>query len=435
MKHTMKKLLLVAIMLQLGGMFTIAQNEQDEIMSKYSDLFEWVIKPKYNGIKDIPEANILTFSDKKGKLGYMTLQEEILVPCEWGVASVVDAYGFGRVAKNAGHWSYYFDVEGTGKNAFGEMKFQHAYPFNCKYALVGTSGVPMYAIIDTTGKVVLPFVVGVIKEPSNLEDIMDGKSVDWIPALEYKSSGMGALSGYINNKAEWVLHPSKYVVTFPRSGDFYPVRTHQFRQTGLLDLEGKLVVPCEYLDLKGMTDPLIQAMRKSGWGLVDKSGKEVVACEYDFISHFDDAGKAYFEKGNQYGYIYTEGIKVEVKGSLDRLPVKQVIGNLNDGKLIIISYEDKNKKNTFGIAKFADDKVNVKIEPSYSYVYINYHIKPFIVVANEAGTRKCYGMYDHELNLLIDPALREFYNIGIPNSDGYMSVAVKDKYGVAKVKQ
>ena len=53
--------------------------------------------------------------------------------------------------------------------------------------------------------------------------------------------------------------------------------------------------------------------------------------------------KAYFEKGKEYGYIYSKDAKVEVKGKLDRAPVKDFDHYVVNNEYAPFSFENMDK--------------------------------------------------------------------------------------------
>jgi hypothetical protein len=126
----------------------------------------------------------------------------------------------------------------------------------------------------------------------------------------------------VNFKGEWVKEP-KYVYTLPKSGDFYPVLYTLFKNDkGMLDSELNDMIPFEYENLIVIDNEHIKARKKGEkWGVLNTRHEIVIPFEYDLIGPFNEMGKAYFEKGNSYGYVYLEGAKVELKGKLDREPI------------------------------------------------------------------------------------------------------------------
>jgi hypothetical protein len=52
---------------------------------------------------------------------------------------------------------------------------------------------------------------------------------------------------------------------------------------GLIDLEGNLVVPCEYEQLQGVSEGVAAARVKNRWGFVDTKGREVIPFVYEAV--------------------------------------------------------------------------------------------------------------------------------------------------------
>ena len=116
------------------------QSDVDQVIDKYSDIFEWIVKPKYDlNIYSISEQNILSFMNRKYKEGYMTIEGEIIVDPVWGYSIAAYDCGIGIVAKNYGRYQYIMDL--SKKNTkVKETKFQYIGPFIDGYAEVKEAG-------------------------------------------------------------------------------------------------------------------------------------------------------------------------------------------------------------------------------------------------------------------------------------------------------
>lgn len=429
----MKKPILVLLILLFFACSTNAQKQKDSdvILKKYSSLFEWIIKPKYNFIFNVPENNILTVMQKV-KYGYMTLQEEMIVPFQWGYASKAGLDSLGIVGKSTDHFKTYLDLNNNGKVVL-EGKFLYAGRFKDGYAVLGVSTNPKYGIIDYEGNFVLECRFGYIDSPDNIKDILEGRSDDLIPVKEYKGSGMGSY-GYINAKGEWMKKPI-YARTYPKDGDFYPVSYTYFKNDkGLLDSEANEIIPFEYETFIIIDHEHIQARKKDEkWGVLNKNNEIVFDFEYDLIAPFDQSNKAYFEKGKEYGYIYLDNAEVEIKGTLDRDPIKYFYGYAKNNQYGVFSFKEYHNSKLLGICLFENDKLHVKIPQEFNRVYIeNIGDRQYIFVRKKFGSKKFYGLFNDKLEKLVDVDLKEFDYIGTPNSSGYMTIKIRDKYGVAK---
>ena len=50
---------------------------------------------------------------------------------------------------------------------------------------------------------------------------------------------------------------------------------------GFLNLQGKLIVPCQYEEIRRFNGDAIGVKRNSKWGMINKQGKLVVPHKYD----------------------------------------------------------------------------------------------------------------------------------------------------------
>ena len=78
-----------------------------------------------------------------------------------------------------------------------------------------------------------------------------------------------------------------------------------------MDLELNELVPPKYKKLKSINNKLIVARKKDTWGMINHKNEVIIPFEYDFITGFNSEGKAYFEKGKEYGYIYLEMLRLK----------------------------------------------------------------------------------------------------------------------------
>jgi hypothetical protein len=427
----MKKRIFTLIFLSASFYVIRAQSSDvQKIITKYENLFEWKIQAKYEGLYDVSEENILVVS--KGKyMAYMNLDEKMLTPFEWKFVSPAYRSGIAVVKNSLNGWQYIIDIYNNGKK-INDERYQTIYDFSNGYA-VAESHADKYGVIDSTGKFVIDHIYGDVVKPDNLKDIIEGRSNDFIPVKEKKGGALGAY-GYVNFKGEWVKEP-KYVYTLPKSGDFYPVLYTLFKNDkGMLDSELNDMIPFEYENLIVIDNEHIKARKKGEkWGVLNTRHEIVIPFEYDLIGPFNEMGKAYFEKGNSYGYVYLEGAKVELKGKLDREPILFFFGKTEEGRLASYSFDDHDIANTFGICSFKNDKIIIETPANFSSIHILGRSGK-IIVAQKGKKRSYYGMYSLDLKLLIDPSLKEFDYIGVPNESGYFTIGIMGEYGVARFK-
>jgi len=88
-----------------------------------------------------------------------------------------------------------------------------------------------------------------------------------------------------------------------RNGDVFEVRKGD--QHKLIDTKGRII--CEYDHLIKMSDQLYRARKNNKLGVVDINGKEIVPCEYMYIGNISDNKTIKIRKGNKFGIVTEQG--------------------------------------------------------------------------------------------------------------------------------
>ena len=205
----------------------------------------------------------------------------------------------------------------------------------------------------------------------------------------------------------------------------------------MFDSNCKEIIPFEYESLITLNNKYIKARKKEErWGIINKENEVVIPFEYDlFLSDYYN-NKIYFEKGNEYGYIHLDNLKVEVKGTLGRDPISFFDGKIIDGRYGIFALSDYKKTKLYGLCKFENDKLNIIIPPKFTDIrLIDPGGKLKVIYYKKYGRDKYCGMLNEKLETVIDPAEKEIGHIRYRNSSGYFPIEVKGKCGVAKFKE
>ena len=78
------------------------------------------------------------------------------------------------------------------------------------------------------------------------------------------------------------------------------------KMTGIIDIEGNVIVPCDYSSIGTFSEGLV-AVRKNGlWGYINKNGIEVIPCRYNEAYDFSE-GLAAVRVGWSWSYIDKNG--------------------------------------------------------------------------------------------------------------------------------
>lgn len=88
----------------------------------------------------------------------------------------------------------------------------------------------------------------------------------------------------------------------PQTGQFY-------YPAGVLDANGKILIPIEYEQIGIIQDDVVRAKQGGKWGLLDLRGKQLTPFQYDLIDSFQDE-YAIVKAGNAYGVIRADGTVV-----------------------------------------------------------------------------------------------------------------------------
>lgn len=116
---------------------------------------------------------------------------------------------------------------------------------------------------------------------------------------------------------EYRLQPSQF---HRESVDIFKNSENSYGYTaGLMNLEGKIIIPCKYnMIISGFNElGLAEVRREHLYGFVDTTGKEVIKCKYQSVGEFKE-GLLQVRLNDKWGYVYVKGrtiIKHQFEGT------------------------------------------------------------------------------------------------------------------------
>lgn len=294
----------------------------------------------------------------RGKCGFINSQNEEVIPLKYD-----DAYPFENKNRPTG-------VKLNGKWGLINTNGELIVPF--KYSAVHQSwhGVDFLKVtlnhkmgyIDPTGKESIPLIY------------------DCLPCSGVFYNGYPAVAK-INNKYGYIDSKNNVVIPFHYdfAYDFHEglAAVELNGKFGFINMDGNEKIPFIYDDAYIFCDGLcrigkrikkgvIDSMGKTTmlYGLIDKEGKQVVPCEYGFISIFFSNGCATVEKNGKYGLINKKG-KLLTPLKFHNIKYGE-IGILQDKEVYLDS-----RGNEYETKKMRDDnEINTLIETANEDPYV-----------------------------------------------------------------
>ena len=264
---------------------------------------------------------------KGDKWGYCDSTKKIIVPCRFtsvgtlenGIGVIFSGQKFGFVDSN-GKISHEAEFEYDHHRSFGSFEgnfirlkkngkcglmnrhlkwvippvFDYLEFFSSNKIYADSGNVVGY--LDTTGKVLFPFLYNSVYEDSNGFYVVSKKGKCGV----IKAGGK-------------VIIPFKYdQVSYAGEGiycvtkDSIPGKSYP-RYSGLMDTMGKEIRPIQFRHLGGFSSGLEPvSFNGKKWGYIDRVGKLVIDTIYDNAGGFS-FNRAYVQKDGRYGYIDPNG--------------------------------------------------------------------------------------------------------------------------------
>lgn len=276
-----------------AGTRTIKQGIILLLLVLYTGLFAAAQGAKQSAkVKPVSEDSVRAVQFPNGKWGFITSSGKTLIPGQYDMAR-----NFFDGLAVVGKADRFFYINIQNKNVFGQY-FESSADFEHGYACVGrkdsTSPSGYIAgLINTRGELVIPY-----QYLSNF----------------YFTNGLA----FVENRERQVLYidyQGKVFDTLNRQQPKYylskeiAIVTHNKRY-GLINVAGDTISPLqsEQMNFYLLKDApqFIRLERNGKWGVIDKEGKTVIPFLYDYISEFTN-GLARVQKGGLYGYIDRKG--------------------------------------------------------------------------------------------------------------------------------
>lgn len=286
--------------------FGVAVVETDEESGLINQQGKIIISCRYDNIHSFDEDSTAT-AYLNGKAGRINITGNVVIPFDYeechdfqeGLAAVKKNGLYGFIDKNNS-----LVIPYQYEELYNGMGFSEGF--------VGVkNGVGIYGdwgYIDKKGKVVIPFNKGLTGAPfsSGLTTIIRGGINYYIdkegfPQSIYSPSEMAYIDKEGNVASHW--HEGNYWDFI----DGYARFSDKDNVQGLMDISGKVVIPCEYflIDRLGNSEGLYWISKGSGkCGYYNiKKGNIAIPCIYDDLSFKFCEGLVYAKKNDKYGFL------------------------------------------------------------------------------------------------------------------------------------
>jgi hypothetical protein len=237
----------------------LLKNGDEKMFPEYNATF-WYMDDLGLAIKDKKYG----FIDKKGKI-IIPLEYEDAFPFHNGYASV----------KENDKWNY---VDKNGKKVFSDSLTFSYRPILKNNAI---------------------FMLENNEVEKNKSMITENGSRTFIEFLN-KTGHIQLKEGLINTNGNILINPIYDEISGYFQNGYMRVRNNG--KTGIIDEEGKIVIPIEYEDISDLKDGVFLAKKSSKCGMIDIKEQIVIPFEYSKIRHFSE-GLALVLIDGKAGYI------------------------------------------------------------------------------------------------------------------------------------
>ncbi|WP_339628401.1 WG repeat-containing protein [uncultured Maribacter sp.] len=197
-----------------------------------------------------------------------------------------------------------------------DLKYEDAFPFYQGYASVKENGKWNY--IDENGTKVFSdsltfsyrpmidnkaiFMIDSIKAEKNKSMITENGSRTFVEFLN-KTGHIQLKEGLINTNGKIILNPIYDEISGYYQNGYMRVRNNG--KTGIIDEQGKIVIPIEYEDISDLKDGLFLAKKSNKYGMINTKEEIVIPFEYSKIRFFNESLALVLLNGKA-GYINKE---------------------------------------------------------------------------------------------------------------------------------
>lgn len=253
---------------------------------------------------------------KDGKYGYVDIHGNLVIAREFDAAGMF-VCGLAPVCKNE-KWGY---IDKTGQMVV-PCQYDGTYGIEDGVGLVENDG--KCGLVDLSGNLIVPCIYDSLTINEGLARVMKEKKVGFINTageiaipLEYQGAEL-FYEGFAVVKKDGILG---FIDT---SGNMKKIQEKDCRiygrffnegltsvkdkndKIGFADTSGKVVIPCQFDEIKDFHDGLACAMKDNRWGLIDLSGKWLVTLPYRPIGKPMNGIICVWNNG-KYGFINTNG--------------------------------------------------------------------------------------------------------------------------------
>ncbi|PQJ32559.1 hypothetical protein BST92_11765 [Nonlabens arenilitoris] len=196
------------------------------------------------------------------------------------------------------------------------LNYEDAFPFYEGYASVKTNDKWNY--VDKNGKKIFPdsltfsyrpiidnnaiFMIESKAVEKNKSMITENGSRTFVEFLN-KTGHIQLKEGLININGNVIINPIYDEISGYFQNGFMRVRNNG--KTGVIDEQGKIIIPIEYDDISDLKDGLFLAKKSNKWGMIDIKEQVVIPFEYNKIRYFNE-GLALVILDGKAGYINKE---------------------------------------------------------------------------------------------------------------------------------
>lgn len=245
-----------------------------------------VIEPIFDRAGDFSQGRAAVLFG--GTIGYIDTSGKIVIPCKYDWSSGF-LNGFATV-KLAGKYGF-IDLDG---NEIVPIKYDFVFSFVNGFAIVNQGGTltekgflgGKFGVIDTLGKEVIS------------------------PKYDYIHSYKMVYFQQKNQLLAEVVRASKVLI---EDGNLILMN----HQVGLINADGKEVLPLKYGEINFTNDGQVWAMKEGRWGMLDQFGKKMTPFKYDEspyaqteIEGPDSVVLIRVEANSKYGFINLKGEEV-----------------------------------------------------------------------------------------------------------------------------
>lgn len=270
----------------------LIQVKKDGKYGMLNAMGEDILQPAYDEIRDCSGCDLkrqLLLIAKDNKYGIATKTGKIVIEPTYESITPLTFKGQMKISSGTGRDKKYGAIDSTGKVILEPVysNLEHEYKNDYITIKTGKSDAEMEGIADINGKIILQPIYSDITEP--------GQGL-WMVTSNRKQ-------GIMNRAGLTVMEPLyDRLIIYPDAPYILAENNNKY---GIFNLQGKLIVPIEYLTLipgqKGF------AFNKDNkWGIMNVKGHVISMLDYDRVSA---AGGRYLLvwKDNKAGVIDTDG--------------------------------------------------------------------------------------------------------------------------------